>query len=65
LAPDSLAVRLPGQFTSIAGRANASICFTPEQAATKELPEEIFQFERGDDDLWRFVGKAELPSGTA
>jgi hypothetical protein len=48
-----------------ARKANASICSTPAQAATKELPEEILQFERGQAGDWRFVGKAELPPRTA
>ena len=48
-----------------ATRANASICSTPAQAATKELPEEIFQFERSENGDWVFVGRAELPPRTA
>ena len=48
-----------------AKRANASICSTPAQAATKELPEQIFQFERNEDGPWQYVGKAELPPRTA
>ena len=46
-------------------RANASICSTAEQAASKELPEEIFQFERSETGPWRFVEKADLPPRTA
>lgn len=44
--------------------ANASICSTPAQAATKEPPEEIFQFERIEDGSWQFVGKVEPPRST-
>ena len=45
-------------------RGNASICSTPDQAATKELPEEIFLFERRDGVSWRYKGKAPLPPRT-
>ena len=46
-------------------RANASICSTPAQAATMELPEEIFQFERSHAGSWRYLGKVDLPPRTA
>jgi hypothetical protein len=48
-----------------AKRANASICSTPAQATTQELPEEIFQFQRDEGGAWQYVGKAELPPRTA
>ena len=46
-------------------RGNASICSTPDQGATRELPEEIFLFERRDGASWRYKGKAPLPPRTA
>ena len=46
-------------------KANASICSTPEQAATRELPEEILLFERRDGVSWRYKNRAPLPPRTA
>src|SRR4051812_25262929 len=47
-----------------AKNANASICSTPAQAATIEMPEEIFQFARGQAGEWQFIGMAEIPART-
>jgi hypothetical protein len=44
--------------------ANASICSTPAQAASKEPPEEIFQFVRNENGSWQFDGKVEPPRST-
>ena len=46
-------------------KANASICSTPQQAAMRELPEDIFLFERAEGESWRYKGKAPLPPSTA
>ena len=44
-----------------ARRAYAEICSTVEQAATRERPEQIFQFELRDESSWEFLGLAPLP----
>jgi hypothetical protein len=54
-----------GEYCKNIKRADASICSTPDQAATRAAPEEIFLFERRDGVAWRYKGKAPRPPRTA
>ena len=44
-----------------AKRAIAGICSTPWQAATEELPEQIFEFELTEADSWQLVATISPP----
>jgi hypothetical protein len=42
-------------------RASAQICNTRAAAETRELPEQIFLFEREGRGAWGYVGEADKP----
>ena len=50
-----------GRASEAPKRAIAGICSTPWQAATEELPEQIFEFELTEADSWQLVATISPP----